>query len=325
MATQPRAPISPTQSSRIRPQTAATHRPARPTAQPLIFIPGRPQSAHTLPKSTPRSESPRSIWLRLFRPSSKDHTSSPFVQSRLGTSAFFSLPSSRSGSPNRGINAAALAKALKTKIHPQVQVNGYSLGRVLKRIRPYIPSPPKSPSSSHWSEQELTSIAHSKSLENFLRLLTGKSETRLKPHKPPVPTFAHPKPAFEKRNYCSLLDGKKHAESHTKGEQEARSVMDNLYKRFTRVEQNQESADTCRSVQLDKDKNSLKEGKSEPGIVRIRPISASVTSKKSPKRVSFRSPVSKAKQVTGPKVPVLSVNPGSLLGRVLHSLPASPG
>ena len=185
---------SPVVQLKTRPQTAASHRQIYAKTQPLISIPGRPQSASTLKPNRVTSvpQSPRPI-----RPNKGSVL--------LSSSSTPSRP--HSISPVGGVNPTALVKALRKRIHPQVTLNGYSLVKALSKIRLYEASPPRSPKATDWSEQELTYIANAKSLETFLRLMTGKPNIPTKPKKPHVPIWSRPK-VIRKREHCPLLDGK---------------------------------------------------------------------------------------------------------------------
>lgn len=201
-----RFPVSP---HRARPQTASAPRLTHSTKQPLLSFPGRPQSASTKQPAASEPQSPGSVWLRLFRPNSKAKDSIHFVSSHAGSSVLSSSSPSRpnSTSPMGGVSPAALAKALRKRIHPQVTLNGYSLVKAFSKIRTYEASPPITPKATDWSEQELTCIANAKSLETFLRLMTGKREKPMQRKKPSVPVWTRPT-VRRKQEFCTLLDGR---------------------------------------------------------------------------------------------------------------------
>ena len=189
---------------RARPQTASAPRLTHSTKQPLLSFPGRPQSASTKQPAASEPQSPGSVWLRLFRPSSKAKDSMQFVSSRAGS---FSPYRPNSTSPMGGVNPVALSKALRKRIHPQVTLNGYSLVKAFSKIRPYEASPPITPKATDWSEQELTCIANAKSLETFLCLMTRKRERPMQRKKPSVPVCSRPI-VRRKQEFCTLLDGR---------------------------------------------------------------------------------------------------------------------
>lgn len=295
--------LSPGSARKPRPQTASNHRQIGIRTKPLLSIPGRPQSAsihqlrHTKDTFVSAPQSPGTVWLRLFRPNSKEKASIHFVASHAGSTSQ-SRPNSTS--PIGGVNPITLSKALRKRIHPQVTVNGYSLIRAFSRIRPYEASPPRTPKATDWSEQDLTHIANAQSLETFLRLMTGKTPRNRYEKKPFVPILSRQK-VTKRREYCPLLDGRDYIDSHTKAEQEAREVMDSLYKRFGHSDPSPSSSQTFRAFppgagqpeRADLAKEEEKRAVSEVGTVRVRPISAAVFRKnaslKASKKVAFGS------------------------------------
>jgi len=318
-----------------RPQTASSHWQVGTRTKPGRSVPGRPQSASThqlrRTKDTFESapQSPGTVWLRLFRPNSKEKASIQFASSHAGSSVLSSSLHSRpnSTSPVGGVNPGSLAKALRKRFHPQVAINGYSLIKAFSRIRPYEASPPRTPKATDWSEQELTHIANAKSLETFLRLMTGKTDRRAKASKPYVPIWTRPK-VVKRREYCPLLDGRHYIDSHTKVEQEAREVMDGLYKRFGHSDPSPSSSQTFRAFppaagKPDMAKDEEKTAVSEVGTVRVRPISAAVfrksDAKTSKKRVAFRPLKTSVSARSSPRSQVNARTPTSLAGQLLKS------
>lgn len=173
-------------------------------------------------------------------------------------------------------------QAIKRRIKPPVKFNDYTLIQAMALVAPYAKT--LKSGSSTFSQREILEIAHSKSVETFLKVVTGKGERRPDGHrKPPLARPWHSK--------ASLLDGNSHAESHTQAEREAKEVMDNLHKRFTRSEQlskgeERPEKDEERTIEESKILPSMlaaEPGKSTAafevvgvGNTRIRPMSASI-------------------------------------------------
>lgn len=183
----------------------------------------------------------------------------------------------------------------KRRIKPPVKFNDYTLIQAMALVAPYVQT--LKSGSSTFSQREILEIAHSKSVETFLRVVTGKGERRPpRCRKPPLA-----RPWYSSK--ASLLDGKPHSESHTQAEQEAKEVMDNLHKRFTRTKGEERAGKDSTAEELKAVPTTLpaEPGKSAAfevvgvGNVRIRPMSASILrapttfrkEKEAEKRVAF--------------------------------------
>lgn len=177
-------------------------------------------------------------------------------------------------------------QAIKRRIKPPVKFNDSALTHAMTLVAPYAHT--LKSGSSTFSQREIMQIAHSKSVETFLKVVTGKTDPN--PNRSRKPPLA--KPWY--RCKSSLLDGKLHSESHTQAEKEAKEVMDNLHKRFTRTEQHTKGEFNSKAD----------EAKAEAGTpmlevvgsARVRPMSASIlraptaSRKEADKRVAFHPP-----------------------------------
>ena len=180
-------------------------------------------------------------------------------------------------------------QAIKRRIKPPVKFNDFALTHAMTLVAPYAHT--LKSGASTFSQREIMQIAHSKSVETFLKVVTGKDDQ--KPNRSRKPPLARP----WYRCKSSLLDGKIHSESHTQAEKEAKEVMDNLHKRFTRTEQHNKGEINSRA---DENKAFKPPEVGNPtavlevvGSARVRPMSASIlraptaSRKEAEKRVAF--------------------------------------
>ena len=166
------------------------------------------------------SENPHRDWQRLFQSRSSGryppHRLLSFNSTQLGSrlmngnySGRASAQTSRPASARVALRTTKfdppheLSQGAKRRVKPRVNLNGSYLLQAMALAAPYT-SGLKSDLSS-FSQRELISIAKSKSIETFFRVVTGKSEPRQRNKgKPPLA-----KPWYQnmKRSSTSLLDG----------------------------------------------------------------------------------------------------------------------
>lgn len=295
----------------LRPQTASLHR--APVDQKLSTPAvssrtlSRPKSAVTLKPAVAEdvdisgNEDERGDWVRVFK-EEMGGLGRTYSRTELGARVPGSAAVggnwrwSRPGSAqvsyrhSRPDLPPSTLQAIKRRIKPPVKVNDYALAHAMTLVAPYAHT--LKSGSSTFSQREIMQIAHSKSVETFLKVVTGKVDR--KPDSCSKPPLARP----WYRSKSSLLDGKIHSESHTQAEKEAKEVMDNLHKRFTRNEQPSKGEINSRADEA-KAFKPPEAGKPTAilevvGSARIRPMSASIlraptaSRKEAEKRVAFR-------------------------------------
>lgn len=295
---------SPPSKPLLRPQTASIHRiptdlkPSVPVVSTRTLT--RPKSAATLSPALLGNaeisglEDERGEWVRVFKEElggvGRTYSRTELGARMPGSAAVggnwrWSRPGSArvSHRNSRPDLPPSTLQAIKRRIQPPVKFNDYTLIQAMALVAPYAQT--LKSGSSTFSQREIQAIAHSKSVETFLQVVTGKGERRPgRCHKPPLA-----RPWY--RSKASLLDGNPYSESHTQAEKEAKEVMDNLHKRFTRTEQlckGEERAGKDRESTAEESKTLPSTLAAEPGKstaafevvgvgnTRIRPMSASI-------------------------------------------------
>lgn len=302
----PDSDFQPVKRSIIRPQTAGSHRAVEvKVAIPTLHTLPRPQSAVALKAPEMGGISEEEEWNRAFK-GDMGGLARTYSRTELGAK----VPGSTVGGGNWNAGRPGSARvssrnlrsnlplsavqAVKRRIKPPVKFNGYTLIQAMALVAPYTHT--VKANSATFTQREIQAIAQSKSVETFLKAVTGKVDRKPLPsRKPPLIRPWYFKP--------TLLDGAFHIESHTQEEKEAREVMDSLHMKFVRQDKRSEEglqSNEAKTVSIPTS-NSTSSMEIVGTRTLTRPMSASILRapnnfRKNEKKVVFNGPEEREKE-----------------------------